>query len=176
MIFEPLPIPGAFAVRMEPVLDDRGHFVRVFCEEEFRSHGLDPRVVQSSLSYNSCAGTLRGLHYQAAPFGENKLIRCTKGSVWDVIADLRPESPAYCRWWGLTLRCDGDLMVYVPRGVAHGFVTLHDASELHYQMSSRFEPSSARGVRWDDPALGIEWPHTPVVLSERDRTFPDLVR
>lgn len=176
MIFEPLSIPGAVAIRMEPIVDERGHFARVFCEDEFREHGLDPRVVQSSVSFNVRAGTLRGLHYQAAPHGENKLIRCSRGVLWDVIVDLRPDSPAYCTWSGLTLRSDDDLMVYVPEGVAHGFVTLEDDSELHYQMSTCFEAASSRGVRWDDPAFGIEWPRGPAVLSDRDRDFPDFVR
>jgi len=161
---------------MRPIIDERGHFARAFCVDEFRAHGLDARVVQTSISFNARAGTLRGLHYQAAPFGENKLVRCVRGSVWDVIVDLRPESAAYCRWSGRTLSSDNDLMIYVPDGVAHGFVTLEDASELHYQMSTKFEPSSARGVRWDDPAFGIEWPRKGVALSKRDQNYPDIVR
>ncbi len=167
-------LPGAWIVEPERLEDERGFFARTFCRREFRDRGLDPDLVQCSVSYNRWSGTLRGMHYQAPPHAEGKLVRCTAGAVWDVILDLRPDSPSYLKHVALRLDADNRLAVYVPRGVAHGFLTLADDSELFYQMSVYFEPEAARGVRWDDPAFGIEWPAPPARISERDAGYPDF--
>ncbi len=174
MIFRPTPIEGA--VRIEParMVDERGYFSRVFCAEEFREHGLADVVSQSSVSYNTAVGTLRGMHYQARPHSECKVVRCVRGAVWDAIVDLRPASPTYRKWWSAELSATNGTMLYIPDEVAHGFLTLEPASEVVYQMSSHYVPASAKGVRWDDPAFGIEWPSQPAVISERDRTYPDF--
>lgn len=172
MIFEPAPLAGAFKIEPERIGDERGYFARTFCLEEFRSHGLRADVCQSSESFNGAAGTLRGMHWQAPPSGECKLVRCTAGAVWDVLLDLRPGSD-FGRWWSLELNPTNGTMVYVPEGVAHGFLTLAPNTAVQYQMTDPFVPDAARGVRWDDPAFAISWPSAPVVISERDRTYPD---
>lgn len=174
MKFDPMDVPGAYLVRLERLEDDRGFFARTFCEEEFRAHGLDPRVSQTSISYNAVDGTLRGLHYQAAPHAETKLVRCTRGAIWDVVVDVRRDSSTYLRWTGVTLSADGDELLYIPQGVAHGFITLEIHTEVQYQMSVPYAADSARGIRWNDPALGIDWPAAPRLMSERDRGYPDL--
>ena len=174
MKFTETSLPGAWIVEPERLEDERGFFARTFCRREFRERGLDPDLVQCSLSYNRWSGTLRGMHYQAPPHAEGKLVRCTAGAAWDVILDLRPDSPSYLRHAGLRLDADNRLALYVPPGVAHGFLTLADDSELFYQMSVYFEPSAAHGVRWDDPAFGIEWPQKPARISERDAGYPDF--
>jgi dTDP-4-dehydrorhamnose 3,5-epimerase len=168
------PLPGAWLIELEPIADDRGWFARTFCTEEFAARGLDPAVVQCNASFNSRSGTLRGMHYQAEPHGEAKLVRCTRGAIFDALVDLRPESPAFCRWTGCALTATNGRMLYAPAGTAHGFVTLADDSEVLYQMSHRYVPDAARGVRFDDPAFGIEWPVAPAVVSERDRSYPDF--
>jgi dTDP-4-dehydrorhamnose 3,5-epimerase len=152
------PIPGAFVIEIERRVDERGFFARTFSRDEFVAAGLDPHVEQCSLSYNQHAGTLRGMHYQAAPHGEVKLVRCIAGAVFDVIVDLRPESPAYLTWFGITLDATTRSALYVPEGCAHGFMTLVPDAELLYQMSAKNVPEAARGVRWDDPRLAIAWP------------------
>jgi dTDP-4-dehydrorhamnose 3,5-epimerase len=172
----PTPLAGAFVVELEPLRDERGHFARTFDAAVFEEAGLDPRIAQCNTSFNAKAGTLRGLHYQAEPHGEGKLVRCTRGAVWDVAVDLRPASETYCRWFGVELRADGVASYFIPAGMAHGFVTLADDSEVHYQMTYHYVPEAGRGVRWDDPAFGIEWPATPSTLSERDAAYPDFVR
>jgi dTDP-4-dehydrorhamnose 3,5-epimerase len=172
--FGETPVPGAFLIELEPIRDERGWFARTFCAEEFSAHGLDPAVVQCNASYNERAATLRGLHYQAEPHGEAKLVRCTRGAIYDVLVDLRPESPAFCRWAGFELTPENAQMLYAPVGTAHGFMTLADDSEVLYQMSQSYVPDAARGVRFDDPAFGIEWPAAPAVISERDRSYPDF--
>jgi dTDP-4-dehydrorhamnose 3,5-epimerase len=173
LIFEPLPLAGAFRVRLERREDERGHFARTFCAREFAAQGLVSAFVQCSTSYNRLRGTLRGLHWQAEPHGEEKLVRATRGAFWDVIVDLRPDSPTFRRWHGETLDADGDSMIYVPRSFAHGFVTLRDDTEVFYQISALYEPSAARGARFDDPGFGIRWPMAEdPILSERDRGFP----
>jgi dTDP-4-dehydrorhamnose 3,5-epimerase len=174
VILTPAPLPGAFVVEVEPVRDERGLFARTFAAEEWERAGLDPAVVQCSVSANDRAGTLRGMHYQAAPFEESKLVRVTRGAIHDVLVDLRPASPTYCRWFAAELTADNRRALHVPPGVAHGFLTLVDGSEVSYQISQRYSPAHARGVRWDDPAFGIEWPAAPRVISERDRTYPDF--
>jgi dTDP-4-dehydrorhamnose 3,5-epimerase len=177
MIFNETPIPGAFAIELEKIEDERGWFARSFDPEEFAGHGLELAVAQSNSSYNERAGTLRGLHYQAEPHGEPKLIRCTRGAIFDVLVDLRRDSPAYCAWHGLELTPDNGLMLYAPAGVAHGFQTLADGSEVSYLMGHEHVPDAARGVRWDDPEFGIEWPPAERrTVSGRDLGYPDFKR
>jgi len=172
MIFEPTPLAGAFLVRLEPVADERGFFARSFCREEFLAHGLHGELVQCSVSYNPRRGTLRGLHYQAPPFAEAKLVRCTRGRIHDVIVDLRSGAATFRHWWAVELSAENRDMVYVPEGLAHGFLTLEDHSEVAYQMSTPHRPESARGFRYDDPGFTIRWPFAPAVIGPRDLAFP----
>jgi dTDP-4-dehydrorhamnose 3,5-epimerase len=176
VIVRPTKIVGVAIVELEPLRDCRGAFTRTFDCEKFLEHGLDPRVAQCSTSFNRRAGTLRGLHYQADPHGEGKLIRCTRGSVFDVAVDLRPESVTHREWVGIELSARGERSLFIPAGCAHGFQTLEAASEVHYQMTVAHVPEATRGVRWDDPAFAIAWPDPPVggerILSDRDRTLP----
>ena len=165
-------LPGVFEIRLDPRHDERGFFARSWCQREFEEHGLNPKVVQCNVSFNSRAGTLRGLHYQASPYPEAKLVRCTRGAIYDVVVDIRPGSPTLKQWIGIELTDMDRNMVYVPEGCAHGFVTLRDDSEVLYQMSEFYHPDLARGVRWDDPAFGIEWPVAATQMSERDRDYP----
>ncbi len=174
MIFAATALPGAFIVEPEPRADERGFFARTFCAREFAAHGLETRIAQCSVSYNPRRATLRGLHYQAAPHAEVKLVRCTRGEIFDVAVDLRPDSPAFRRHFAIVLSADDRRMLYVPQGCAHGFETLTDDCEVLYQNSEFHVPAAARGVRWDDPAFAIPWPLAPAVISERDRTYPDF--
>ena len=174
MKFTALDLPGTFLVDLEPITDNRGHFARTFCHDEFREHGLDPMVAQCNVSWNHRKGTLRGMHYQKPPHEEAKLVRCTMGAIRDVIIDLRRDSPTYLRWAGVELTAENRNALYIPRGLAHGFLTLADASEVFYQMSHVFEPEATAGVRWNDPAFRIEWPGEVNVISDRDREFPDF--
>jgi dTDP-4-dehydrorhamnose 3,5-epimerase len=175
MRFEETPIPGAFVIELEALRDERGWFARSFDREEFERQGLEPAVVQCNISYNERVGTLRGMHYQADPHGEPKLVRCTRGAIYDVIVDLRPDSSGYRSWHGVELAADNARMLYVPTGVAHGFQTLESGSEVSYQMGHEYVSDSVRGVRWNDPAFSIEWPPAERrVISERDRSYPDL--
>ena len=170
----PTPIVGAFVVEQEPVRDERGWFARTFDAAAFTAAGLDARIAQCSTSVTRARGTLRGLHYQAAPHAEAKLVRVVRGAAFDVIADLRPASATFGRWFSLELSGSEPRGLYLPPGCAHGFLTLADDTELHYQMSEPYDPESARGARWDDPALGIGWPEVPRLISERDRAWPLL--
>jgi dTDP-4-dehydrorhamnose 3,5-epimerase len=173
MIFQETPLQGAFVIDLEPKADERGFFARVWCEQELAAHGLNPRLAQSSLSYNRRRGTLRGLHYRVAPHAEVRIVRCVRGSIYDVIVDLRPESASYLRWLGVTLSAENRRSLYVPEGFAHGFQTLEDDAEVLYQMSELHVPEAERGVRWDDPAFGIAWPHVDTrIISDRDRNWP----
>jgi len=172
MKFVATPLAGAFVVELEELADERGFFARSFCREEFERHGLVAAVAQCNVSYNARRGTLRGLHYQGEPHPEAKLVRCTRGAVWDVAVDLRPGSPTRYRWFALELTADNRRALYVPAGFAHGFQSLTDASELLYQMSECYRADLARGVRWDDPRLAIAWPVAPAIVSERDRALP----
>jgi len=172
--FDQTKLPGVVHVRIVPAVDERGFFARTWCEEEFERHDLNARLVQCSLSFNRRKGTLRGIHYQAAPFEESKVVRCTLGAIYDVIVDLRPDSPTFQQWIGITLSAANREMVYIPEGCGHGFITLEDDTEVFYQMSEFYKPKAARGVRWDDPAFRVAWPAKPVVMSERDRTYPDF--
>jgi dTDP-4-dehydrorhamnose 3,5-epimerase len=174
MRLEDTPIPGAYVVILDRVTDERGWFARTYDPEPLREAGIDPTDVQASVSFNRRAGTLRGMHYQEAPHGEDKLVRCTRGAIYDVIVDLRADSPAYCRWYGIELTPDNGRELLIPKGCAHGFQTLADASEVHYQMSYPYVRDAGRGVRWNDPAFGIEWPPAERVISERDASYPDF--
>lgn len=175
MVFHETTLPGAWLVEPERKADERGFFARVFDEDEFARRGLRTAFPQCSVSFNARAGTLRGLHFQAEPHPEAKLVRCTAGAIWDVLVDLRPDSPAYRRWYAAELSMENRRLLYVPEGVAHGFQTLMDGSEVFYQISERYHPGLARGCRWDDPAFGIAWPPAEVrTISERDRGYADF--
>ena len=174
MHFQELPLAGCYLIDPEPAEDDRGFFARAYCEQEFAEFGLTTRWVQCNISYNHLAGTLRGMHYQAAPDEEVKLVRCTRGALHDVVVDMRPDSGTYLAWHAVELSADNHRMLYIPKGLAHGFYTLEDQTEVFYQMSSFYAPGSARGYRWNDPAFGISWPGPVAVISDRDQQYPDF--
>jgi len=174
MRFQELELAGAFLITVEERADDRGFFARSFCTEEFAAHGLPTAFPQCNVSFNPRAGTLRGLHFQAEPRPDPKLVRCTRGAIFDVMVDLRPTSPSFCRWAGATLSADNHAALYVPPGFAHGFLTLSDEAEVFYMMGDTYVAELARGVRWDDPAFAIAWPAPPASLSERDASYPDF--
>jgi dTDP-4-dehydrorhamnose 3,5-epimerase len=174
MKFRQTSLVGAFEIELEPKCDERGFFARSWCQKEFADHGLNPRLVQCNVSFNTRKGTLRGLHHQVAPSAEAKLVRCTRGALYDVAVDLRPQSPTFMRWTGAVLTSANRLMLYVPEGCAHGFLTVEDDTEIFYQMSEFPDPNCSRGVRWDDPAFQIVWPGEVQVISQRDRTYPDF--
>jgi dTDP-4-dehydrorhamnose 3,5-epimerase len=166
----------AIVVQLEPTRDNRGFFARTFCIEEFSAHGLETTYPQHSISFSARRGTLRGMHYQREPHSEAKLVRCTKGVIWDVIIDIRPESPTYCRWQEFELSSVNDCQLYVPKGFAHGFQTLSDDVEVNYLISAPYEPGSAHGIRYDDPAFGINWPLSVTDISEKDLHWPDFAK
>ncbi len=172
MIFHPLTIEGAWRVEPQPVADERGFFARTWCQQEFAERGLETRLVQCSVSVSPRRGTLRGMHYQAPPHGEVKLVRCTRGAVYDVVVDLRADSPTLGRWQAVELTADNRWALYIPPGVAHGFLTLVDDCEVYYQMSEFYHAAAARGVRWNDPAFAIEWPAAVTTISDRDAQYP----
>jgi dTDP-4-dehydrorhamnose 3,5-epimerase len=174
MIFRETELSGAFVLESERAEDERGWFARIYDEAELEQRGLAARFAQGSIAYNEERGTLRGLHYQAEPHAEAKLVRCIRGAVHDVIVDLRPGSPTFKRWAAVELAAAHSRMLYVPEGLAHGYLTLEDGSETLYLISAPYAPEAARGVRWDDPAFGIEWPHDPRVMSEKDKAWPDF--
>jgi dTDP-4-dehydrorhamnose 3,5-epimerase len=174
MIFQETRLQGVFEIHLEPKADERGFFARCWCRKEFEDHKLNPALAQCNVSFNSRRGTLRGMHYQASPYGETKVVRCTRGAIYDVIVDLRPQSATFKDWIAVVLTASERNLVYVPEGCGHGFLTLEDETEVFYQMSEFYDADSARGVRWNDPAFRIEWPAEPVVISERDRTYPNL--
>jgi len=179
MRFLQTPLPGVWAIEPERIGDERGWFARTFDADEFRARGMDPAVAQGNASHNARRGTLRGLHYQADPHGESKLVRCVRGAIFDVAVDLRRDSPTFCAWHGLELSAENGLSLYIPAGLAHGFLTLADDSDVVYQMGHRYVPDAARGVRYDDPAFAIEWPivegpEGPLIVSERDASYPDF--
>jgi dTDP-4-dehydrorhamnose 3,5-epimerase len=169
-----LPIPGAWRIDADRHDDERGYFARIWTAQELGAHGIAFKSAETSLSFNARERTLRGLHYQAAPDEEAKLVTCASGRVWDVVVDLRVGSPTFKAWHGQELDAREPVTIYVPRGCAHGFMTLTAGTMLLYEISAPYVASSSRGVRWDDPALAIEWPAEPAVISERDRTFPDF--
>ena len=174
MIFHETKLAGVFEIHLEPKCDERGFFARTWCEQEFETHGLNSKLAQCSVSFNTRKGTLRGIHYQAAPYPEIKLVRCTKGAIYDVVVDLRPKSPTYKQWIGATLTAENRQMLYVPEECGHGFLTLEDETEVFYQISEFYHPDLARGVRWNDPALGIAWPGEVEQISDRDRAYPNF--
>jgi dTDP-4-dehydrorhamnose 3,5-epimerase len=181
MIFTETRLRGAYIIELEQVRDPRGYFARSFCQREFAARGLNCQLAQCSLSFNKRRGTLRGMHYQEAPHSEAKLVTCTAGTVYDVIIDLRRESPTFGQWLSVELKgyasaaAETPKLLYIPEGFAHGYQTLADDTYLFYQMSEFYRPESARGVRWNDPAFGIEWPDIEPILSDKDRAFPDFV-
>ncbi len=174
MIFHETTVDGAMLVDLEPHGDERGFFARAWCQNEFEAQGLTSRLVQVNLSHSRDAGTLRGMHFQRAPHEEAKLVRCTRGALFDVVADMRPGSPTEGRWFGTTLTAENRRMLYVPEGCAHGFLTLEDDTEALYQVSEFYAPGAEGGFRWDDPAFAIRWPRTPAVLSEKDEAWAPL--
>ena len=174
MIFTPTPIPGAVVIAPELLADERGFFARVFCAQEFAARGLIACVEQCNISFNRHRGTVRGLHFQRPPHGEVKLVRCTAGGAYDVIVDLRPQSPTFRRHFAVELDARRRTMLYVPEGVAHGFQTLEDDTELFYQMSAPYHADAAAGVRWNDPAFAIPWPLSVSAISARDRSYPNF--
>lgn len=174
MKFIEAPLAGAFIVELDPRSDERGWFARTFDRDAFERRGLAAEILQESTSFNARRGTLRGMHFQAAPHEETKLVRCTRGAIYDVVVDLRPGSATFCRWHGVELTPDCGCALYVPKGMAHGFLTLADDSEVAYQMTAPHVPEQACGVRYDDPVFAIAWPQEPSVVSERDRSYPDF--
>lgn len=176
MIFTETKLKGAFIIDIDPREDERGFFARSWCEDEFRQHGLNPRLVQCNISFNKKRGTLRGMHYQGAPFAEAKLVRCTMGAIYDVIVDLHPNSPTFKHWFAVELTTENRRALYVPEDFAHGFQTLMDNTEVFYQMTEFFHPECARGARWDDPVFAIEWPEIHYrIISKNDRNYADFI-
>jgi dTDP-4-dehydrorhamnose 3,5-epimerase len=173
VIFEQTELKGAFLIQLNKIKDQRGFFARAWCEQEFADHGLTAVVHQANVSFNIKAGTLRGMHYQVEPYGEAKTVRCTRGAIYDVIIDLRPDSPTYKQWIGAELTADNYTMLYVPEKFGHGFLTLTDNTEVTYQVSEFYTPGAERGIRWNDPALAIRWPAEVHVISEKDANWPD---
>lgn len=174
MKFHETKLKGSYMIQYEPFHDERGYFERTFCKKEFEDHGLGSTVVQCNASYNKHKGTLRGMHYQVAPYEEIKLVRCIAGSIYDVIVDLRPGSPAYCQWFATELSSTNGRAMYIPEGFAHGFQTLEDNSMVLYNMSSFYSPGHARGVRWNDPAFNIKWPYNDPIISRKDSEYGDF--
>ncbi len=175
MVFNPTELAGAVLINLEPKEDTRGYFARVYCEREFEKHGLPRLTAQANISMTRRSGTLRGMHYQRPPHQEDKLVRCLSGSIWDVIVDIRPASPTYCRWLGVELSDSNRRMLLVPKGFAHGFLTLADDVAVSYMMSDFYEPAAERGARYDDPAFGIRWPAPVTEISDKDRGWPSFV-
>jgi len=172
MRFSPTKLADAVVVELEQHRDERGFFARTYCEREFSEHGLPTHFPQCNLSRNDRAGTLRGMHFNVPPYGEAKLVRCTRGAIYDVIIDLRPGSPTYAEWVGVELSADAGLALFVPPGFAHGFLTLAEATDVFYHMGAFFQPEAARGLRYDDPAFSVRWPRGVAVISERDASYP----
>jgi dTDP-4-dehydrorhamnose 3,5-epimerase len=172
MEFAETPLPGAYLVKLKRIEDHRGYFARGFCAAEFTAQGLASSMVQLNVGVSARKGTLRGMHYQEAPHAEAKLVRCTRGALFDVIVDLRPDSPMQGRWFGVELTAANALMLYVPEGVAHGYQTLEDDTEMYYMTSAAYAPSAAKGVRYDDPAFGITWPLPVTAISDADANWP----
>lgn len=174
MQFRETEIPGAYIIDTVPIEDERGFFALTWARDEFADHGMNVDLAQSNLSYNHRKGTVRGMHWQAPPHAETKLVRCVRGGIHDVVVDVRAGSPTYLRWVGVDLTAENRRALYIPEGCAHGFQTLEDATEVFYQVTEQYAPASARGMRWDDPAVGIAWPLAVSVISERDAHYPDF--
>src|SRR5215213_2933161 len=176
LIFKDTKLEGAYVIEPEKFEDHRGLFARSFSQGEFAEHGLRSQFVESGISFNYRKYTVRGMHWQAPPNAQAKLVRCTRGAIFDVMIDLRPESPTYKQWFAKELTAQNRLMLYIPEGFAHGYQSLEDETEMFYLLSGAYAPASERGVRWNDPAFAIAWPETErIILNERDRTFPDVV-
>ncbi len=173
MIFQETPLKGAFVIKLKRLEDERGFFARSYCQNEFEEYGLFPKVVQANVSYNKQKGTLRGMHYQTSPYEEAKIVRCTRGAIYDVIIDLRKDSPTYKQWFGIELSADNRETLFVPESFAHGFQTLLDHTEITYMVSQFYTPGSERGIRWNDPAIGIQWPLEVRVISPKDANWDD---
>lgn len=171
MKFTETELEGAYLIEPERLEDERGFFARTFCKDEFERYGLNSDIVQCNISFNHKKSTLRGMHYQIKPYEEAKMVRCTRGSIYDVIIDLRSDSSTYCQWVAMKLTADNYKMLYIPEGFAHGFMTLEDNTEVLYQMSKSYHPEYARGVRWNDAVFGIEWPETPTLISKKDKNY-----
>lgn len=176
MRFQPTQLKDAWLIELEPKFDHRGYFARTFCVNEFAAHGLETQFLQHSFSFSGRRGTLRGMHFQRPPYEEVKLVRCLKGAIWDVIIDIRPDSPTYCRWQSFELSENKYYQLYVPKGFAHGFLTLTDNVEVNYLISEPHAPQAASGIRYDDPEFAIPWPGPVVEISDRDRLWPDFAR
>jgi dTDP-4-dehydrorhamnose 3,5-epimerase len=176
MIFCETRIQGVFILELEKREDERGFFARTWCKREFAEHGLNFDLAQCNVSFNRKRGTLRGMHYQTEPYPEAKLVRCTAGAIYDVVIDLRPESPTFAEWMAVELTANSHRMLYIPKHFAHGFQTLEDNTEVFYQMSEFYAPEYARGIRWDDPAFNIQWPPANRIVSDRDAAYPDFIR
>ena len=177
MIFQKTKLKGAYVIEIDPIKDKRGFFARTFCQREFKKHGLIFNIVQSSLSYNKKKGTLRGMHYQAAPYAEKKIVSCIRGKIYDVVIDLRPNSITYCQWLAIELSDKDFNMLYIPEGFAHGFQTLSVDAIVFYQISQFYKPQNARGVRWNDPTFNIKWPKiNQCIMSATDKGYPNFNR
>jgi dTDP-4-dehydrorhamnose 3,5-epimerase len=174
VFFRETPLSGAWVLELAPHRDERGFFARTYCDRELAEHGLPTHWPQCNLSRNTRKGTLRGMHYNLPPHREAKLVRCVRGAIWDAIIDLRADSPTRLRWFGLELSAEQGNALYIPEGFAHGFITLQDDTDVFYHMGRVYEGAAARGLRWDDPRVAIAWPLAPVVIDERDRTYPDF--
>jgi dTDP-4-dehydrorhamnose 3,5-epimerase len=175
MKFSPVNVEGAFVVELSPIVDDRGFFARAYCEREFLDNGINVRMVQENMSYNRQRGILRGLHWQASPHEEAKFVRCIKGSIFDVVVDVRPDSATYKQWYGIDLTSTGRQALFIPGGCAHGYQVLEDDTELLYKVSAPYMQEAERGARWNDPAFGIEWPiKEGLILSSKDKDWDDF--
>jgi dTDP-4-dehydrorhamnose 3,5-epimerase len=173
MLFTETAVKGAYIIELEPITDDRGFFARSWCVKEFEKHHLNPTVVQINVGFSHKQGTLRGIHYQVAPYEEVKLVRCTMGAIYDIAVDLRPDSLSYKQWVGVELTAENRKMLYVPEGCGHGYQTLADNTEIQYQTSQFYDRESSRGARFDDPVFGIKWPLPVQVISDADKNWPD---
>ena len=175
MIFRETNLKGAYVIEVQKIADARGFFGRAWCKREFGEHGLTAAMMQANIAFSYIRGTLRGLHYQGQPFAEAKLVRCTRGAAYDVIVDLRPDSPTYRQWMGTELSQENYRMIYAPEGFAHGYLTLADNTEMSYSVSQFYAPEAERGIRYDDPAFGITWPADIQVVSDKDKGWPDYL-
>lgn len=174
MLFQETPLPGAYVIELEKIEDERGFFARSWCLNEFAARGLDANLVQCNVSYNKRKGTLRGLHYQVPPHAETKVVRCTRGALYDVVVDLRADSPTFLKWFGVELTATNYRMLYIPKRFAHGFQTIEDGTEIFYQMSEFYSPQASRGIHWNAPSLGIVWPDADRTISKKDQEYIDL--
>ncbi|WP_339925363.1 dTDP-4-dehydrorhamnose 3,5-epimerase [uncultured Cyclobacterium sp.] len=172
MIFTETELKGAYIIDINKIADERGYFARTFCKNEFEKIGLEANIAQANMSFNPKKGTLRGMHYQVAPYEETKLVKCVSGAIFDIIVDIRKDSPTYSKWTGVELSEENNRMLFVPRGFAHGFITLEDNTAIQYMVSQFYTPGAEKGIKWDDPKFNIQWPIDIAVISEKDNTHP----